>query len=297
MSATAAFRSGIIAIAGRPNVGKSTLANALSGVQLAGVSPRPQTTRRRIHSVVDGDGWQAVLADLPGFQRPGDLLTRRMQALVDAQIADAEAALFVTNATEEVGRGDRLIAERLASVGVPTILVVNHVDRCDPARIAVAIASASRVCPDPVAVHPTSARTGDGLEALRADLPLLLPEGPRLFPEGMATDQTTEELAAELIREAALQRLREELPHALAVDVEEIDEAREGIVVRAGLLVETESQKRIVVGRGGRMIRDIGVASRGVLGAVLGVEVHLDLVVRVRRRWRDDPSQLDRLGL
>ena len=291
------FRSGVVVLAGRPNVGKSTLANALAGHRLAAVSPRPQTTRRRIHAVVEGEGWQAVLADLPGFQRPGDLLTERMQARVDAEVADAEAALFVTNAAEPIGAGDRFIARRLADVDVPTILVVNQVDRVDPAAIGAHIAEAAALVPDPVAVHPVSALTGDGLEALREDLPALLGEGPRLFPEGRPTDQTFPELAEELVREAALARLRQELPHAMAVEVEEIEEAAEGLIVRAGIVVETESQKGIVVGKGGRMVRDIGSDARRALGEVLGTEVHLDLLVRVKRRWRDDPTQLDRLGL
>ena len=146
-------------------------------------------------------------------------------------------------------------------------------------------------------LHPVSARTGEGVQELRDDLPAILREGPRYFPEGMATDQTEEELAAELIREAALMRLRQEVPHALAVEIDEIEPARRGVVVRGALLVETESQKGIVVGRAGAMIRDIGTAARSALGRLWGTEVHLDLTVRVRRRWRDDEALLGRLGL
>ncbi|WP_217915629.1 GTPase Era [Miltoncostaea marina] len=290
------FRSGLVALAGRPNVGKSTLANALAGVQVAAVSPRPQTTRRRITAVVHGDGWQAVLLDLPGFQKPADALTARMQTTVDDNLADCDAALFVLNATEPVGRGDRFIADRLRASRLPVITVLNKIDRLTPDETAAAIA---RVAPlvDFLELHPVSAREGRGVEALRADLPQLLRDGPRYFPEGMATDQTEEELAAELIREAALLRLRQEIPHALAVDVQEIEPARHGIVVRAGIVVETESQKGIVVGRGGSRIRDIGSAARSALGRLWGTEVHLDLTVRVRKRWRDDESMLTRLGL
>lgn len=290
------FRSGLVALAGRPNVGKSTLANALAGSHVAAVSSRPQTTRRRITAVVHGEGWQAVLLDLPGFQRPGDGLTARMQATVDRSLEDCDAALFVVSAAEEVGPGDRFIAERLRLSRLPLITVVNKVDRAGPGEVAATIARVSALvgfC----ALHPVSARDGDGLGALRADLPQLLGPGPRFFPDGMATDQTEEELAAELIREAALLRLRQEIPHALAVDVQEIEPARHGVVVRAGVLVETESQKGIVVGRGGGMIRDIGAAARSALGRLWGTEVHLDLTVRVRRRWRDDESMLTRLGL
>jgi GTP-binding protein Era len=290
------FRSGLVALAGRPNVGKSTLANALAGSQVAAVSPRPQTTRRRITAVVHGDGWQAVLLDLPGFQRPADGLTARMQATVDLSLADCDAALYVLNAAEPVGRGDRLIAERLRAAGLPAITVLNQVDRLDAGAIAAAIATAAPLL-DFVALHPVSAHDGGGLDALRADLPLLLAEGPRYFPEGQSSDQTEEELAAELIREAALVRLRQEIPHALAVDVHEIEPARRGVVVRAAILVETESQKGIVVGRGGAMVRDVGAAARAALGRIWGTEVHLDLAVRVRKRWRDDESMLTRLGL
>jgi GTP-binding protein Era len=290
------YRSGLVALAGRPNVGKSTLANALAGSQVAAVSPRPQTTRRRITAVVHGDGWQAVMLDLPGFQRPADGLTARMQSTVDRSLVDCDAALFVLSAAEPIGGGDRFIAERLRASRLPTIVVVNKVDRVSRDEVAAAIARAAPLV-DFVALHPVSARTGEGLDALREDLPALLSEGPRYFPEGMATDQTDEELAAELIREAALLRLRQEIPHALAVEIHEIEPARQGVVVRAALLVETESQKGIVVGRGGGMIRDIGSAARSALGRLWGTEVHLDLTVRVRKRWRDDESMLSRLGL
>ena len=290
------FRSGLVALAGRPNVGKSTLANALAGTQVAAVSPRPQTTRRRITAVVHGEGWQAVLLDLPGFQKPADALTARMQTTVDDNLADCDAALFVLNATEPVGRGDRFIADRLRASRLPVITVLNKIDRLSADGTAAAIA---RVAPLVafLELHPVSARDGRGVDALRADLPQLLREGPRYFPEGMATDQTEEELAAELIREAALLRLRQEVPHALAVDVQEIEPARHGLVVRAGIVVETESQKGIVVGRGGSRIRDIGSDARSALGRLWGTEVHLDLTVRVRKRWRDDESMLTRLGL
>jgi GTP-binding protein Era len=293
------FRSGLVALAGRPNVGKSTLANALAGQHVAAVSPRPQTTRRRIAAVVHGDGWQAVLLDLPGFQRPADRLTERMQRTVDRSLEDCDAALFVLNACEPVGRGDRFIAERLRRWGRPVIVALNQVDRLRPPQIAEAI---ERVAPlvDFVALHPVSALTGKGVPALRDELPAVLPEGPPYFPAGVSTDQTEEELAAEIVREAALQRLREEVPHALAVTVEELAPAGRGgreRVVRAAILVERDSQKAIVVGQGGRMIRSIGIAARRALARIWGVPVHLDLVVKVRRRWRQDESMLDRLGL
>jgi len=293
---TATFRSGLVALTGRPNVGKSTLANALARSRVAAVSPRPQTTRRRITAVVHGDDWQAVLLDLPGFQRPADGLTTRMQATVDRNLEDCDAALFVLNATEEIGGGDRFIADRLRASGRPTIMVLNKTDGLDRDAVARAIVRASELV-DFVALHPVSALDGSGVDALRDDLPQLLAEGPRYFPKGAVSDQTEEELAGEMIREAALVRLRQEIPHALAVAVEEIEPARTGLVVRASVIVETESQKGIVVGKGGAMIRAIGAAAREALGHVWGTEVHLDLTVKVRRRWREDESMLERLGL
>lgn len=293
---TPVFRSGLVALTGRPNVGKSTLANALARSRVAAVSPRPQTTRRRITAVVHGgDDWQAVLLDLPGFQRPADGLTTRMQATVDRNLEDCDAALFVLNAAEEIGGGDRFIAERLRASGRPTIVVLNKIDELDRDDVARAIMRASELV-DFVALHPVSALDGSGVDALRDDLPQLLDEGPRYFPKGAASDQTEEEMAAEMIREAALVRLRQEIPHALAVDVQEIEPARTGLVVRASVIVETESQKGIVVGKGGAMIRDIGTAAREALGHVWGTQVHLDLTVKVRRRWREDESMLERLG-
>jgi GTP-binding protein Era len=203
---------------------------------------------------------------------------------------------MVVSAEEGVGAGDRFIAERLRAAETRAIAVVNKVDRADPAAIARTIAALAAVI-DPVAVHPVSARTGDGLPALREELPSVLEEGPAFFPPDMTTDQTEEELAAELIREAALHRLRQEIPHALAVEVLEIGEARAGVRVEAYLIVETESQKRIAIGRGGTMVREIGRAAREELGRLWGEEVHLDLTVKTRRHWRRDDALLDRLGL
>ncbi len=291
------LHSGLVALAGRPNVGKSTLANALAGAHVAAVSPRPQTTRRRVLAVARGEGWQAVLLDLPGFQRPADRLTERMQDTVDRTVADTDAALFVLNAAEEVGRGDRFIAERLKATGLPTVIVVNQVDRVEPDVVARTILQASELLPDFVALHPVSALTGEGLDALRQEFPALLPEGPMYFPEGVSTDQTQDEMAAEMIREAAIQRLRDEVPHALAVHVEDITDARKGIRIEAYIYVEAQSQKGIVVGKGGAMIRDIGTQARAVLSEGFGQPVHLDLQVKVRPRWRRDDAMLDRLGL
>ena len=274
------LHSGLVALAGRPNVGKSTLANALAGAHVAAVSDRPQTTRRRVLAVARGEGWQAVLLDLPGFQRPADRLTERMQDTVDRTVGDTDAALFLLNAAEEVGKGDRFIAHRLKADVVARVIL-----------------QASELLPDFVALHPVSALTGEGLDALREEFPALLPEGPSYFPDGVSTDQTQEEMAAEMIREAAIQRMRDEIPHALAVHVEDISDAKEGVRIEAYIYVEAESQKGIVVGKGGTMIRDIGTQARMVLADFFKQPVHLNLQVKVRPRWRRDDAMLDRLGL
>ena len=291
------LHSGLVALAGRPNVGKSTLANALAGAHVAAVSDRPQTTRRRVLAVARGEGWQAVLLDLPGFQRPADRLTERMQDTVDRTVGDTDAALFLLNAAEEVGKGDRFIAHRLKASGLPVVIVVNQVDRVEADVVARVILQASELLPDFVALHPVSALTGEGLDALREEFPGLLPEGPSYFPDGVSTDQTQDEMAAEMIREAAIQRMRDEIPHALAVHVEDISDAKEGVRIEAYIYVEAESQKGIVVGKGGTMIRDIGTQARMVLAEFFKQPVHLNLQVKVRPRWRRDDSMLDRLGL
>jgi len=278
-------------------VGKSTLANALAGAHVAAVSDRPQTTRRRVLAVARGEGWQAVLLDLPGFQRPADRLTERMQDTVDRTVGDTDAALFLLNAAEEVGKGDRFIAHRLKASGLPVVIVVNQVDRVEADVVARVILQASELLPDFVALHPVSALTGEGLDALREEFPALLPEGPSYFPDGVSTDQTQDEMAAEMIREAAIQRMRDEIPHALAVHVEDISDAKEGVRIEAYIYVEAESQKGIVVGKGGTMIRDIGTQARMVLADFFKQPVHLNLQVKVRPRWRRDDAMLDRLGL
>jgi GTP-binding protein Era len=238
-----------------------------------------------------------VLLDLPGFQRPADRLTERMQDTVDRTVTDTDAALFLLNAAEEIGKGDRFIAERLKASGLPVVIVVNQVDLVQPDVVGRAIMQASKLLPDFVALHPVSALTGEGLDALREEFPALLPEGPLYFPDGVTTDQTQDEMAAEMIREAAIQRMRDEVPHALAVHVEDITDAKKGIRIEAYIYVEAESQKGIVVGKGGAMIRDIGTQARMVLADFFKQPVHLNLQVKVRPRWRRDDAMLDRLGL
>jgi GTPase len=285
-------RSGFVAVAGRPNVGKSTLVNALCGGKVAIVSDKPQTTRRRIFGIANGDDYQLVLADLPGFQRPRDALTERMQHTVDASFEDVEAVLFVLSARERIGAGDRYIASRVYSLGVPVVIALNKVDRLKPGHIAEQMNAAAKLG-DFHALHPVSAKTGDGIDALRDELVALLPEGPLYFPREQRTDLSVEAQVSELIREKALWLTRDEVPHAISVEIDEIGEKN----VRAFLLVETDSQKQILVGKGGSMVRDIGTRARPEIEALLGHPVFLELVVKVRPRWRRDEAQLDRLGV
>jgi GTPase len=286
------MRSGFVAVAGRPNVGKSTLVNSLSGGKVAIVSDKPQTTRRRIFGIANGEDHQLVLADLPGFQRPRDTLTERMQRTVDASLEDIDAVLFVLSARERIGAGDRFIAGRLYSLELPVVIALNKVDRLKPGHIAQQMNAAAQLGPFH-ALHPVSAKTGDGIPQLRDELVALLPEGPLYFPQGQLTDLPLEVRLAELIREKALWLTREEVPHAISVTVDELDEN----VLRASLLVETESQKQILVGKGGSMVKEIGTRARPELEAALGRSIFLELVVKVRPRWRRDEATLERLGL
>jgi GTPase len=285
-------KSGFVAVAGRPNVGKSTLVNVLAGGKVAIVSDKPQTTRHRIFGIANGDGYQLVLVDLPGFQRPLDPMTERMQRTVDRSFEDVEGVLFVLSARERIGAGDRFIAQRVFGLAVPVVIALNKVDRLKPGHIATQMATAAQLGAFH-ALHPVSAKTGDGIEALRVELVELLPEGQVYFPLDQRTNIPLELQLAEVIREKALQLTREELPHAITVEIEEVEQK----VVRAALLVETESQKQIVVGRGGAIVREIGTRSRPELELLLGRTVFLDLQVKVRPRWRRDEGLLERLGI
>jgi GTPase len=286
------LRSGFVAVAGRPNVGKSTLVNALCGGKVAIVSDKPQTTRRRIFGIANGEDYQLVLADLPGFQRPLDALTEHMQRTVDTAFEEVDAVLFVLSARERIGAGDRFIAGRLFQLAVPVVIALNKVDRLKPGHIATQMDTASKLG-EFHSLHPVSAKTGDGIDALRDDLVALLPEGPAYFPQEQRTDLPVEVQVAELVREQALRLTKEELPHAITVEVQEIDDR----VVRADVLVETESQKQIVIGKGGTMVREIGRRARPEIELLLGHSVFLELRVKVKPRWRRDEALLERLGI
>jgi GTP-binding protein Era len=288
-------RSGFIALAGRPNVGKSTLANAIVGTKVAIVSDKPQTTRRAIRAVATGPDWQLVLVDLPGVQRPRDALTERMQRRVEQELEDADGCLFVLNAEQGVGPGDRFIARLLVSAPVPVVIALNKVDRTNRSALAAGLQAAADL---DVAeeIFPVSGRTGSGVAALVDHLVSLLPEGPFYFESQQRTDQPEHVLLAELVREQVLARTREEVPHAVEVVVESLDYG-DPIRIEAVILAETESQKRILIGAGGQMVKSIGIAARRVIERHLGARVHLELRVRVRRHWRADEHLLDRLGI
>jgi GTP-binding protein Era len=293
------LRSGFIALAGRPNVGKSTLVNAMVGRKVAIVSDKPQTTRRAVRGVVTQPGdFQIVLTDLPGVQRPRDRLTERMQRTVESELSDADGLLFVVDAVAGVGGpGDRWIAEHLAKSSVPAVIAVNKIDKADHPRIVEALAAAADLGIERAEIFPLSASSGQGVDALTAHLAQMLPEGPMYFPIGEASDQSASQLIAELVREQVLHRTRQEVPHAVEVIVEEIEDEEELVTIRAAVLVETESQKGIVIGKAGAMIKAIGTSARQEVERELGRRVHLDLRVRVRRHWRADENQLDRLGI
>ena len=286
------MRSGFVAVAGRPNVGKSTLVNALCGDKVAITSNVPNTTRRRIFGVANGPDWQLVLADLPGFQRPMDALTERMQHTVDSSFDDIDVVLLVLSARDRIGAGDRYVARRVFALGVPVIIALNKIDRLKLGHVATQMKTAATLG-DFHALHPVSAVTKDGVGELRGDLVHLLPEGPLYFPLDQSTDLTLENRVAEVIREKALHLTRDEVPHAITVVVEEIGDK----VVQAFLLVETESQKGILVGKKGAMVREIGSRSRPEVERLVGHPVFLELIVRVRSKWRRDPKMIERLGM
>ncbi len=294
-------RAGFVGLAGRPNVGKSTLVNAIVGSRVAIVSMRPQTTRRAIrgiHTDVEA-GRQLVLVDLPGVQRPRDVLTERMQKRVERELADSDLALLMVNGEEGIGPGDRFIAKALLGSGkkLPTICVVNKIDRIGPNELVPVLAEAAEL-EGVDEVFPISARGGEGLGELIARLEELVPEGPYLYPPEDHSDQSSELLLAELIREQVLNRTREEIPHSVEVSVKELSEREDGLVtVRAEIWAETESQKGILIGKRGSKVTEIGTAARRSLESELGTKVHLDLQVKVKDRWRRDENLLDRLGI
>lgn len=290
-------RSGFVPVVGRPNVGKSTLVNALVGEKVAITSDRPQTTRNAIRGVLtlEDPDRQFVFVDTPGLHRPRTALGERLNLLVYGSLAESDVALFVLDATQRIGPGDRLIAERLASSGAPTVVAVNKVDAAAKGQVADQLAEAGDW--DFAAYVPVSALYATGLIPLIAELEERLPDGPLYFPVDVRSDQPDQLLAAELIREKFLSRLREELPHSVAVVVGDIETRDDGIVhVPATIYVERDSQKGIVIGEGGEMIRDAGTEARVELERLFGSGCFVDLRVRVERDWQRRERALDRLG-
>jgi GTPase len=290
-------RSGFVALAGRPNAGKSTLVNGIVGGKVAIVSDKPQTTRREIRGIATGEDWQLVLVDLPGVQRPRDSLTERMQRQVERTLKDADAALFVLNGEQEIGPGDRFIASAIRDAGVPAVTALNKTDRLDRGRTLEALETAAALGVQGE-LFPISALDGSGVGELVAHLIELMPEGPFMYPPDEKSDLSLEIRLAELIREQVLLRTREEVPHSVEVEIGELEEREDGLLVlRARVWAETESQKGILVGAGGRMVRAVGTAARKEIEKMLGRRVHLELNVRVRKGWRRDDGLLDRLGI
>ena len=289
-------RSGFVALAGRPNVGKSTFVNAVVGEKVAIVSDRPQTTRRAIRGVHTRGADQLVLVDLPGVQRPRDALTARMARRVQQELGEADAALLILNGRQGVGAGDRFIARTLAEAATPVAIAVNKADGLPRAALLATLADAAALELEGE-IFPISARTGEGLDELVAHLAALMPEGPFMFEPAARSDQPQEVLLAELIREAVIRRTFQEVPHAVEVVIEDLEHEPALERIRALIWVETPSQKGILIGAHGSMVKAIGTAARKELERTLGQRVHLDLSVRVRRDWRADDALLDRLGI
>jgi GTP-binding protein Era len=287
--------SGFVSVVGRPNVGKSTLVNALVGQKVAITSPRPQTTRNTIRGVATSGDVQLVLVDTPGLHKPRNVLGERLNMLVYGSIAEADAVLFVLDAGQPIGPGDRLIAERLAESGSPVVVAVNKTDQASNDEVLSQLATAGEW--DFAAYVPISALKGEGVDVLRSEVEPLMPEGPFFFPPDMHSDQPDRLLAAELIREKYLGRLREELPHSLAVVVDDIEERDNGaLFIPASIYVERNSQKGMAIGKGGVLIKTVGAEARKELERLFGVPVFLDLRVKVEKDWQRRDESLDRMG-
>ncbi|MFT4260538.1 GTPase Era [Microbacterium sp.] len=292
-------RSGFVTFVGRPNVGKSTLTNALVGEKIAIISDKPQTTRRAIRGIVNRPDGQLVIVDTPGIHKPRTLLGERLNDLVEQVLGDVDVIGFCVPATEQVGPGDRRIAASLD--GYPRakkIAIVTKTDAADKDAIVERLMEVDSLREDWAAVIPLSALTRDQLDVLSDEILVLMPEGPALYPEGITTDESQEDRIAEIIREAALDGVRDELPHSIAVVVDDIA-PREGsnlTDVHASIVVERDSQKAIIIGRKGARLRDVGVRARGEIETLLGARVFLGLHVKVAKEWQRDPKQLGRLG-
>ena len=295
------FRSGFACFVGRPNAGKSTLTNALVGAKVAITSNRPQTTRHTIRGIVHRENFQIILVDTPGLHRPRTLLGQRLNDLVKDTYSEVDAIGLCIPADEKIGPGDRWIYEQIRTIAPNTtlVVVVTKTDKVSRARVAAHLLAVSELAGPDAEIVPVSATTGENLDVLTGVLAAQLPPGPAFYPDGELTDEPEEVLMAELIREAALEGVRDELPHSLAVVIEEVSprEGRDDLIdVHANLYVERDSQKGIVIGKGGARLREVGTAARTQIEKLLGTKVYLDLRVKIAKNWQRDPKQLGRLG-
>ncbi len=294
------LKSGFVAVVGRPNVGKSTLVNRLVGQKVSITSPRPQTTRSPIRGVRNGSGYQAVFVDTPGSQKPRDALLARMQEQVMASLTESDAILYLLNApqaAEEVGAGDRYVARLVARSGTPAILCINKIDLLPSPAQALPIVEAVAALGDWREIFPISATTGTNVEPLLESVVQLLPFGPRYFPEGTITDYPESLILGEYVREKALNVLREEVPHAVAVEIDDVERKENVTIVYAIIHVERATQRMIVLGKSGKTIKQIGTEARRDVERLLGTRIYLDLKVKVSQGWRSDETFLERLGL
>jgi GTP-binding protein Era len=295
------FRSGFVCFVGRPNTGKSTLTNALVGTKVAITSNRPQTTRHTIRGIVHRENFQIILVDTPGLHRPRTLLGQRLNDLVKDTYSEVDVIGWCIPADEKIGPGDRWIYEQIRTIAPKTTLValVTKIDKVSKDRVGAQLIAVSELVGADAEIVPVSATTGENLDVLTDVLVAQLPEGPQFYPDGELTDEPEETLMAELIREAALEGVRDELPHSLAVVIEEVSprEGRDDLIdVHAILYVERDSQKGIVIGKGGARLREVGTAARTQIEKLLGTKVYLDLRVKIAKNWQRDPKQLGRLG-
>ena len=298
------FRSGFVCFVGRPNTGKSTLTNALVGTKVAITSSRPQTTRHTIRGIVHRENFQIILVDTPGLHRPRTLLGQRLNDLVKDTYSEVDVIGLCLPADEKIGPGDRWICEQIRTVAPNTTLIaiVTKIDKVPKDRLAAQLMAVSELVGPDTEIVPVSATTGAQLDVLTDVLAAQLPPGPAFYPDGELTDEPEEVLMAELIREAALEGVRDELPHSLAVVIEEVspragrDDLNPLVDVRANLYVERDSQKGIVIGKGGARLREVGTAARTQIEKLLGTKVYLDLRVKIAKNWQRDPKQLGRLG-
>ncbi len=289
------FRSGFCCFVGRPNAGKSTLTNALVGSKIVITSAKPQTTRRAVRGIVNRPDAQLIIVDTPGLHRPRTLLGERLNDVVRAALADVDVIGFCVPADEKVGPGDKFIAAELAALKAPVVAIITKTDRAGRDRIAAQLVAVSQLG-DFADIVPVSAVAGDQVELLTGLLAAHLPEGPQLYPADVTTDEDVEARIAELIREAALDGVRDELPHSIAVTVEEMNPRDALTVIYATVHLERPSQKGIVIGAKGARLKQIGTTARAGIEELLGGRVHLDLHVAVEADWQRDPKKLDRLG-